>query len=136
LHHDAKQPGENGHWITNQYQVTCGGADGMYRDTYLMATILDSKGALACQTSPTGNFLNISNDSNKYPAYFGLAAVLNDKLLPGEKKTINVSAYHNVNRPGLPFSQTVTLKYWAEDPVGSRCKTMTEYNQYLAAHKY
>jgi hypothetical protein len=136
LHHDAKQPGENGHWVTNQYQVACGGADGMYRDTYLRALIVDSKGGLACETGPNGNFLSINNGSSKYPAYFGLASVLNDKLLPGEKKTINVSAYHNVNRPGVPFAQTVTLKYWTEDSAGVRCKTAAEYNQYLVAHKY
>ena len=136
LHHDAKQPGEYGHWVTNQYQVTCGGADVMYRDTYLRAVILDSKGANACRTGPNGNFLNIDNGSNKYPAYFGLASVLNDKLLPGEKRIINVSAYHNVNGPGVTFEQTVTLKYWVDDPAGPRCKTMTEYNQYLATHKY
>ena len=136
LHHDAKQPGENGHWVTKQYDVDCGGGKGLFEETYVYASIVNSENDLGCDTGPKGNFLSIKNSSAKYPAYFGLSSVLNYRLLPGEKTTINVSPYHQVNKPGIRVVQTVNLKYWVDDPVGPRCKTMTEYNQYLATHKY
>jgi hypothetical protein len=87
----------------------------MFRETYVVASITDAHGNPACQTGPDGNFLHISNGSRRYPAYYGLSSVLNQRLLPTEKSVNNVSPYYQKNKPPVSFGQRVTLKYWVEE---------------------
>lgn len=101
--------GCNGDWAEGDFIVTSWGSDKLSVNTYLTAYVVDGQG----RASTTGGFLQVINASNRFPAYFGRAGVINEKIEPGEQQTINLGIYRSqLNKAAT--SVQLTVKWWVE----------------------
>jgi hypothetical protein len=80
-------------------------------DADVLAFIVNQHG----DANTRGGYLRIKNTSTKYPAYFGLSSVINDKLEPGEVVTLIVDRYRGPKDTASTV-QTVTFKYFVTSP--------------------
>ena len=102
-------PRKKGHWATEDFLVNEAGANRLFVRTYLYATYVNEAGNPSCY----GPYIQISNGSPTYPAYFGLAGVLNNMIGPRQQTKVYSPVYYNKNTPCPDMS--VTVKYWVDD---------------------
>lgn len=81
----------------------------MFIHTYLLATITDGKGSPRSQ----GCCLMIYNSSDRYPAYFGLSGVVNQKIYPRQRKIIPLGIYYS-KQDTRPTVIEVYLYWWQQ----------------------
>ena len=99
--------GCNGHFKADNFRVSSWGSNKMFINTYLSAFISNSKG----DPSTTGGYLRIYNASSKFPAYFGLSGVMNQKIEPGQTQMIYLPIYRSKN-DYRPTVIDVFLRWW------------------------
>jgi hypothetical protein len=134
IYHEPKQPGdEPGHWARGDYTVRAGGSDKLYQDADLSAYITDGHG----QPTAFGDYIEMASAS-KAPIYFGLTtSVLNDKIMPGAKRTISLGIYQSKTGPKQAIQITLNVKYWVSTGTApsppNACSTNHEF--YLNALK-
>jgi hypothetical protein len=133
IFHEPKKPGdEPGHWERDDFKVTNWGSDRLYLKASVSAYITNGKG----QPTAFGQYIEIDN-ANKAPIYFGLTtSVLNDKVMPGQHKTINLMIEQPKTGPKHEVTQIINVKYWVSTgvaPTSQPCKTWHDF--YVAAAK-
>jgi hypothetical protein len=97
----------NGTWKEGDFVATGWGSDKMFINTYCSATVVNSKG----EPSTRGGWLEVSNNSKKYPAYFGLSGVLNQKIAPGQTAKVYLAIYRSKSDTQTT-RVSVHLKWW------------------------
>lgn len=72
------------------------------------ANLTDAKGDFTWKPS----HIKVKNKSTKYPVYFGLSGVLNQKLEPNEEVIIFLAIYYNVQGNNPPVRRPIRIKNW------------------------
>lgn len=133
IYHEPKKEGdERGHWERQDFVVNWTGSNKMFLAADVVAFITDAKGS----PSLFGDYISIGNN-NKAPVYFGLStSVLNDKLMPGEHRIINLGLYQPKTGHKLVASQTINVKYWVSEgpaPSGYRSVRCSSWSVYYSS---
>lgn len=107
-HEHMQESDEPGHWVVDTFQVNGWANLALGFDAHVKALTVDAKG----KPYNFGGYLVLTNN-NEAPIYFNYTThVLNDKLMPGESRKINLGIYQPKNKPPLPYTVPLTIKYW------------------------
>jgi hypothetical protein len=112
IYHDAKKPGdEPGHWVRKDYIIVGSLNLHLQFDAHLSATVVNSSG----NGNAYGGLIQLVN-RNKAPIYFGLTtSVLNDKIMPGATRTINLGLSKPSSGKVPETIVTLNVKYWVSE---------------------
>lgn len=128
IYHEPMKPGdERGHWVVLTYPVNGWYNTSLKFDANVDAITDDGHG----NPNNRGEYLEIHN-GNKAPVYFNYTThVLNDKLMPGESRRIQLGIYQPKDKAPIPYTVHLTIKYWVSAgtvaPTAVRCKTWAEF---------
>ena len=101
-------PGENGHWIEEEYIVTY--VSTSVRHANITLTLVNSAGEM----DEHGAFVKFANPDKYHSLYYGFAGVVNEMIEAGSTQARSWSApYLDANRPNPAFQARVTIRYFA-----------------------
>jgi len=115
---------EPGYWVVKTYPVNGWGNTNLTFDAHVDALTDDGRGT----PNNWGQYLELKN-RNEAPIYFNYTThVLNDKLMPGESRRIQLGIYQPKGKAPIAYTVPLTIKYWVKTgnaPI--RCKTWAEF---------
>jgi hypothetical protein len=131
IYHEPKNDSdEPGYWVVKTYKVNGWGNTDLQFDAHVDALMDDGRGT----PNNWGQYLELHN-RNKAPIYFNYTTyVLNDKLMPGESRRIQLGIYQPKGKAPIAYTVPLTIKYWVSTgtaPTSQPCKTWHDF--YIAA---
>lgn len=96
------------HWAVATYHPTGWGSQHMFVQTYGQATVVNQSG----EPTNTGDFLEITNSSRKFPLYYGLSGVVNSEVPPTQSRRVSLG--QSRSRNDTRTTQVSLLVRWCD----------------------